>query len=673
VKIVEVLYFLFILPPYMMQYKPLDKAKNEIRVLRFRNLSSPVSTDDLIQCSIENVPLEERSPQFQSNQEYLQNQNCPMVWDKFTKCVDLRDTTLEQTTLDKATSIGLCQAHTQSSDSRYAWGDFEALSYSWGDRDDVESIRTNGIDRKVSKNLEAALRALRELQETRLGMCYWVDQLCIDQNNLVERNEQVKRMRDIYGRARAVIVWLGQEEKTDEIAVRTMRHLCWNPCVKAPLQLPAGLLVDGWHALFAFVRKPYWNRAWIIQELAMNHNSTLIMCGRFKLTRRMLLLGSIYCQELLQAYEERSDQSEHDLEPGAWRMASRVHRLASLTSNPNVEVKLSRSLDLVRRADATNESDKVYSILGLLDPAISADIIPNYALSVQQVFTDFTIAIIKNSASPDQIMFGGIPTQKGWPSWVPDSRLPFVRHHIQYLRCRQASGNLPAEIRFCKNERDYDLLVCSGFQVDTVDGIAAEPCPEYHSTQSQDTLDRYSGRTSEALEQTLLMGHPGATEKALFKITWPPKRDATISRSRSTPKRLRLSQSSYFRKFHKFREHNQDFRIGGQSLRSFFPKSGRKRVRLETVLPCMRLATLSLDQRALITTRTGYLGLAPIAVRQGDVVAILLGCRCPIVLRPCSDGLYQVIGECYIHGLMDGEILSQEREGHVSRQEFVLC
>ncbi|KAF2818294.1 hypothetical protein CC86DRAFT_245153, partial [Ophiobolus disseminans] len=66
---------------------------------------------------------------------------------------------------------------------------------------------------------------------------------------------------------------------------------------------------------------------------------------------------------------------------------------------------------------------------------------------------------------------------------------------------------------------------------------------------------------------------------------------------------------------------------------------------------------LSLDERVLITTRTGYLGLAPKAVHQGDVVAILLGCKCPIVLRLYGDNFFHVIGECYVHRLMDGEIL----------------
>lgn len=643
-----------------MQYMPLDKTRNEIRVLKFLDLPSPVSTEDFISCSVENVPLD-GSLHSQSHQGYTQNQKRLVVWDVFTKCVDLRDSTLEQTTLDKATYLGISQNDSQPSDFRYAWGDFEALSYTWGYEGDARSILVNGLRRNVPKNLEEALRALRNLKETRLGMCYWVDSLCIDQENVQERNEQVKRMREIYGRARAVIVWLGQEEQMDRIAVQTMRHLCRNPYVENTLQLPEDLLLAGWPALFAFIQKPYWNRSWIIQELAMNHNSTLILCGKFKLTRRMIRLGAVYCQELLQTSEDQSYRYEHDLELDAWAMASRMHRLASLTFNPNVEVSLDRLLNIVRRADATDKKDKVYSILGLLDPAVSADVNPDYSLSEQQVYTDFMRSIIKNSGRLDQIVFGGMPTEEGWPSWVPDWRLSFGRHHIRYLRSRQASGDLPAKVRFLKNGRNGSLLACSGFLVDTLDG----------STQSQIAPNRYSSRISEALQKTLLMDHPGATGELLLEIPWTSRCGTdTSSANFGSPEWPGLYKSRYFEKFHEFREQNGNFCIGGQSFRSFFPQLEKKSIDVAVTLRCLRLALLSLKHRALIATRTGYLGLAPTAVRPGDIVVILLGCKCPIILRPYSDDLFHVIGECYIHGLMDGEILSG---GNIVEREFVIC
>ncbi|KAF7671334.1 hypothetical protein GT037_010659 [Alternaria burnsii] len=561
-----------------MLYKPLDNTKNEIRILEFIDPFNPISTEELIQCSIKNVPLREIYPHFRSGKDNMLSQKCPEVWDKFTKCVDLRDAALEQTTIDEATTVGLTHTHNHVGRSRYAWGDFEALSYTWGNEGDAESIIVNGDRKEVSKNLEAALRTLRGLQETRLGMSYWVDSLCIDQGNVEERNAQVKRMREIYGRARSVIVWLGQAAETDKITVETMHHLCRHPCVEETLRLPLDLMVEGWHALSTFARKPYWNRAWIIQELAMNHNSTLFLCGKYKLTRRMLRLGAIYCQELLQAYEDRSSQSNHDLDPAVWLEASRVYRLASLTFNPNAEIRLDRLLNLVRRADATDKRDKVYSILGLLDPAVSAEIVPNYKLSVQQIFTEFTKAVIKNLGSLDQIVFGGIPTQEGWPSWVPDQRLPFVRHHIRYLRSRRASGTLPASIRFCEQGRNRELLTCSGIQVDTVDGTAAGTSQLTSHSKPRFGSNRYSGRTSDALEKTLLMSHPGVREKALLDIPWSSNRSTSSCHLRRTLTWPNVSQSSYFEQFNEFRKHNRDFRVGGKELGSFFPQDDDKSV-----------------------------------------------------------------------------------------------
>jgi hypothetical protein len=565
---------------------------------------------------------------------------------------------LEGLTLDEATTRGLLnQAHKQLSNTRFAWGDFGALSYTWGDGGNVKKIKMNGMDKDVSKNLEAALRALRDLKETRLGMCYWVDSLCINQEDEEERNEQVKRMKEIYGRARAVIVWLGQEEKTDKVAVQKMRHLCRDPDVREGLKLPEDIQVREWRALVTFTQKPYWNRAWIIQELAMNQKSTLILCGRHKLTRRMLRLGAVYCQEFLKVNGYQSFRPLN-LDPEAWTKATHMRRLANLDFNPSTGVKLMPLLNLVRQADAKDEKDKVYSILGLLNPAISADVDPDYSLSVQQVYTDFVMTIIENTKSLDQILYGGIPSEKDWrwPSWVPDLRLPFVRRHNQYLENRQASGDSRARFEFRKkNERS--ILVCHGFQVDTVDGTTGGSSPRRSFSQPRYTSNRYKDRTSEALEQTLVMGHPAATERVLLNIPW----------------RFKMDQSSYYQPFQDFREHNRSFRIGGKKFEDFFPRSGGQRMNTKATLACIRLVMLSLGHRALITTETGYLGLAPIAVRPGDVVAILSSCKCPVVLRPCYNSMFQVVGECYIHELMDGEILNQERDGHVSQREFILC
>jgi len=67
---------------------------------------------------------------------------------------------------------------------RFLWGDFEAVSYCWESDVREKSIVLNGIKFPVPKNLEALLRRLRTLPETKSGMNYWIDALCISKHTL---------------------------------------------------------------------------------------------------------------------------------------------------------------------------------------------------------------------------------------------------------------------------------------------------------------------------------------------------------------------------------------------------------------------------------------------------------------------------------------------------------
>lgn len=78
------------------------------------------------------------------------------------------------------------------------------------------------------------------------------------------------------------------------------------------------------------------------------------------------------------------------------------------------------------------------------------------------------------------------------------------------------------------------------------------------------------------------------------------------------------------------------------------------------------------DKRAFFTTQQGYMGFGPPDMRQGDLVAVLLGSRMPFILRQTpppaivsgSEGIYDnryytVVGYCYVHGLMKGKAVSE--------------
>jgi len=93
---------------------------------------------------------------------------------------------------------------------------FDALSYVWGDLDKLAKIQLNAEDFNITQNLEWALRQLRNPSQDRV---IWVDALCINQNDFLERNAQVSQMSSIYKLASAVVLWLGLGHEMTEQAV----------------------------------------------------------------------------------------------------------------------------------------------------------------------------------------------------------------------------------------------------------------------------------------------------------------------------------------------------------------------------------------------------------------------------------------------------------------------
>ncbi|KAF2804945.1 uncharacterized protein BDZ99DRAFT_339206, partial [Mytilinidion resinicola] len=65
--------------------------------------------------------------------------------------------------------------------------------------------------------------------------------------------------------------------------------------------------------------------------------------------------------------------------------------------------------------------------------------------------------------------------------------------------------------------------------------------------------------------------------------------------------------------------------------------------------------------RSPFITKKGHLVLASEHVQPGDVVALIRGAQVPFILRRQSSGQYQVIGEAYVDGIMDGEAMESSK------------
>jgi hypothetical protein len=99
---------------------------------------------------------------------------------------------------------------------------YEALSYCWGDPLVKTTVRCNGESLLVTTNLKSALLYLRHKTEERL---LWIDALCINQEDIQERSQQVSIMRDIYRNASRTIVWLGEEAQNSGLGIELCEKL----------------------------------------------------------------------------------------------------------------------------------------------------------------------------------------------------------------------------------------------------------------------------------------------------------------------------------------------------------------------------------------------------------------------------------------------------------------
>jgi hypothetical protein len=90
------------------------------------------------------------------------------------------------------------------------------------------------------------------------------------------------------------------------------------------------------------------------------------------------------------------------------------------------------------------------------------------------------------------------------------------------------------------------------------------------------------------------------------------------------------------------------------------------------VQPLKTLIDVTVSKRQFIITRHGLMGMASGGVQQGDLVTVLLGADMPYVLRPPREaGSWKLIGESYVHGMMNGEALTRIKKEDLKNCDFM--
>jgi hypothetical protein len=93
----------------------------------------------------------------------------------------------------------------------------------------------------------------------------------------------------------------------------------------------------------------------------------------------------------------------------------------------------------------------------------------------------------------------------------------------------------------------------------------------------------------------------------------------------------------------------------------------------QDVMPYALLCMDILSDRCFVTTQNGHIGVAPCNVQVGDQLCVFFGGSAFQVLRKEADH-YLLIGDAYVDGLMNGEVIQlyQKSGSGLQEQDFVI-
>ncbi|PWY80195.1 HET-domain-containing protein [Aspergillus eucalypticola CBS 122712] len=245
---------------------------------------------------------------------------------------------------------------------------YEALSYVWGSKTRSRTIKLNSRAFPVTENLYLALSRLRNRQLERI---LWVDAICINQDDLNEKTEQIPLMRTIYAQAQHVTVWLGEAYGDGDKALEGLRCLAEGQDVD----------IEGCGALCVNLFERAWfRRIWVLQEVGVAR-SIYIMCGSVQINGHALCEG-LKRMRLPAEYQEK-------IGPVAFLIKGALVR-PKYEPGSRGFLTIGELVGMYCYHDATEQHDKIYALLGLSADPMTSALTPNYALPWNTVFNQVT-------------------------------------------------------------------------------------------------------------------------------------------------------------------------------------------------------------------------------------------------------------------------------------------
>ncbi|KAK8093282.1 HET-domain-containing protein [Apiospora kogelbergensis] len=538
---------------------------------------------------------------------------------------------------------------------------YESLSYSWGSPEMTVKILVNGLGFLVTPNLHTALQHLREDSTGRLRTL-WVDAICINQSDMAEKEVQVPLMRDIYMSCQRTVIWLGRHDLFTKTALEAVEFMAsrsgeeerlnfyeWRMVRRGGLKSGAlghiRYIADALHSAAAFnalFGRPWFTRIWVVQELALSPQAVAI-CGQYQID-----------WDLISRAHGRSKTN--------FEVPNHLGTLLRFRDWPaNVPDDLMSHMLMAWHKGSQNAKDKIYGLMGLqTSHGADIQIRVDYVASDSEVFTRFTKTYLKitgnlqvlticrgckavTAAAEDVLSWAIDPVYDKNREPLPDQLIgwSFESWH-RYPRGFSAGG----ESKTCRPSFDGNLLGLQAIQLDTVTGVSFVNTPASAGI-GDSNLCLGAGSASAMYGPTkqkkmdafwqILRGRDPTCEEERARKESKDVDGVLIGLARpvamGTYVALPILTAAYIYML------IMSGILGFTSYIEFFGRIGITK------------------QRRLITTKDGYMGLAPRDTRVGDRILILQGYCAPIVARPGQR--WRVVGDAYIHGIMEGEAFDE--------------
>ncbi|KAL9107576.1 MAG: hypothetical protein Q9227_007576 [Pyrenula ochraceoflavens] len=567
---------------------------------------------------------------------------------------------------------------------------FEALSYTWGQASKGKTITLNQRYKfPITDNLYTALQRLRSRDKTRV---LWVDAMCINQKDDIEKSHQVRLMGKIYREANCVNVWLGEPDWVFpfDLGYWYETRPSWNPMTNAMISMLGGNpnppvskahLKNQTKAMHTAVHNtvPSWHhRAWTIQECVVAKKVTLYF-GSQQLP---------YDPDVTIGFSTE-DSLPYDF---TYRMGKLLPYLRSQCNKDDDAfrpISLYRAAHVLEGAQATNKRDMVYSILGLIGPREAELIGSDYTIPYPQVYSRATFVSMEVQHSLDILNLVRL-NPEARPEELPSWTVNFANIQGSFNVAgwttpfnRRVRSSFPRHLELKVGLKSPTLLEISGTYCDEVCSIVSTAGSDKAKVLSAlgNLMQDAAGIFSDSLDK----GHGSAFTSAVIRAL--PAKNTCMDTSMLTRIVDAVRAPVNDRGF-STEENDNLWNSHGSMTPKLLPGKPPKNTGCWVDV----LASTHIDEESsflsycrlnsggeavnVFVTKCGLVGIAPSTVAVADHIVFVQSSMPFLALRRLADSQhYQYQGLVYLHGLMQNEFWTNEMHSKLSsvkREEFVV-